>query len=120
MQPDLQRRVHPLRGQNALAELEHERAIKRALRAQRAAERPVCCAVLSAFSVSIATSAIASKANWPRYGRIETAAAVRRKAALLAEYGYDDVAITAPDGQRYPPQVFDQLRSDIDWSERRH
>jgi hypothetical protein len=52
--------------------------------------------------------------------RCETAAAARRKAALLAEYGYDDVAITAPDGQRYPPQVFDQLSSDIDWSERRH
>jgi hypothetical protein len=52
--------------------------------------------------------------------RCETAAAARRKATLLAECGCDDVAITAPDGQRYPPRVFDQLPSDIDWSERRH
>lgn len=57
-------------------------------------------------------------AGTDRIGRIvlrrDTAAAAKKKAAELAEYGYDNIAITAPDGQRYPPQVFDQLPSDAE------
>jgi hypothetical protein len=44
--------------------------------------------------------------------RRETAAAARKKAAELAEDGCLDIAITAPDGHRYPPQEFGQLPAD--------
>jgi hypothetical protein len=44
--------------------------------------------------------------------RRETAAAALKKAAELAEYGCRDIAITAPDGQRYPPPGLDQLPAD--------
>jgi hypothetical protein len=44
--------------------------------------------------------------------RRETAEAARKKAAELAEDGCHDISITAPDGQRYPPQAFDQLPPD--------
>jgi hypothetical protein len=44
--------------------------------------------------------------------RRETAAAALKKAAELAEASYRDIAITAPDGHRYPPEAFDQLLAD--------
>jgi hypothetical protein len=34
------------------------------------------------------------------------------KAAELAEGGYLDISITAPDGHQYPPQAFDLLPTD--------
>jgi hypothetical protein len=51
-----------------------------------------------------------------RIGRLvlrrDTAAAARKKAAELAEGGYLDISITAPDGHQYPPQSFDLLPID--------
>jgi hypothetical protein len=44
--------------------------------------------------------------------RRESAEAARKKAAELAEAGCLDIWITAPDGQRYPPQAFDRLPPD--------
>jgi hypothetical protein len=44
--------------------------------------------------------------------RRETAAAARKKATELAEDGCLDIAITAPDGHRYPQQEFGQLPAD--------
>ena len=44
--------------------------------------------------------------------RRETAAAALKKAAELAEDGCLDVAITAPDGHRYPSDRFDGLPAD--------
>lgn len=44
--------------------------------------------------------------------RRETAAAALKKAAELVEDGCRDIAITTPDGRRYPPQAFDQLPAD--------
>jgi hypothetical protein len=51
-----------------------------------------------------------------RIGRLvlrrDTAAAARKKAAELAEGGYLDISITAPDGHQYTPQAFDLLPID--------
>ena len=44
--------------------------------------------------------------------RRETTAAALKKAAELAEDGYRDIAIIAPDGRQYPSQAFDQLPAD--------
>jgi hypothetical protein len=44
--------------------------------------------------------------------RRETAAAAMKKASELAEDGFLEVEITAPDGHQYPPQAFDQLPRD--------
>jgi hypothetical protein len=44
--------------------------------------------------------------------RRETAAAALKKAAELAESGCRDVAITAPDGRRYPSEKFDRIQAD--------
>jgi hypothetical protein len=44
--------------------------------------------------------------------RRETAAAALKKAAELAEGGCLNVAITAPDGCRYPSEAFDKLPAD--------
>jgi hypothetical protein len=45
----------------------------------------------------------------------ETVAAALKKAAELADDGYLDISITAPDGHRYPLQKFDKLPAD-NWS----
>jgi hypothetical protein len=44
--------------------------------------------------------------------RRETAAAALKKAAELAQGGCREVAITAPDGRRYPSETFDRLPTD--------
>jgi hypothetical protein len=44
--------------------------------------------------------------------RRETAAAALKKAAELAEGGYRDIAITAPDGRLYPSETFERLPRD--------
>jgi hypothetical protein len=44
--------------------------------------------------------------------RRESAAAALKKAAELADGGCRNVAITAPDGHRYPSEKFDQLPAD--------
>lgn len=44
--------------------------------------------------------------------RRETVAAALKKAAELADDGYLDISITAPDGHRYLSQQFDQLPAD--------
>jgi hypothetical protein len=42
--------------------------------------------------------------------RRKTLAAALKKAAEVADDGYLDISITAPDGHRYPPQKFDQAQ----------
>jgi hypothetical protein len=44
--------------------------------------------------------------------RRETAADALKKAAELAQDGYHEISITAPDGHKYPSQKFDQLPAD--------
>jgi hypothetical protein len=44
--------------------------------------------------------------------RRETAADALKKAAELAQDGYYEISITAPDGHKYPSQKFDQLPAD--------
>jgi hypothetical protein len=44
--------------------------------------------------------------------RRETAAGALKKAAELEQDGYREIAITAPDGHKYPSQKFDQLPAD--------
>jgi hypothetical protein len=44
--------------------------------------------------------------------RRETAADALTKAAELAQNGYHEISITAPDGHKYPSQTFDQLPTD--------
>jgi hypothetical protein len=44
--------------------------------------------------------------------RRESAAAAVKRAAELAEAGYRDVAITAPDGRLYPSETFLRLLAD--------
>ena len=44
--------------------------------------------------------------------RRETTAAAVKKASELAEDGFLEVEITAPDGHQYPPQAFNQLPQD--------
>jgi hypothetical protein len=44
--------------------------------------------------------------------RRETAADALRKAAELAQDGYQEISITAPNGHKYPSQKFDQLPED--------
>ena len=41
--------------------------------------------------------------------RRETTAAAVKKASELAEDGFFEIEITAPDGHQYPPRAFDQL-----------
>jgi hypothetical protein len=44
--------------------------------------------------------------------RRETATNALKKAAELAQDGYHEISITAPDGHKYPSQKFDQLPAD--------
>jgi hypothetical protein len=44
--------------------------------------------------------------------RRETAADALKKAVELAQDGYHEISITAPDGHKYPLQKFDQLPAD--------
>jgi hypothetical protein len=44
--------------------------------------------------------------------RRETATAALKKAAELAEGGYREVAIIAPDGRLYPSETFERLPRD--------